>query len=104
MGIETGSFLASLYLYDYKVDLISNVINRAIKFKSSSRFIDSKCNLNDSGLFCKSFHGIYPNELLRATFHDLDITVVDGIHNIHLSSILSCSYAKHKSYHFCIRF
>lgn len=94
--------MASLYLYYYEADLISNVINRAIKCKSSSRFIDSKCNLNDSRLFPKPFHEIYPNELLHATFHDLYITAVDGIHNKHLLSILNCSYARHKSYHFCI--
>ena len=55
-----------------------------------------ECNLDDSGAFPKSFHGIYTNKVLQATSLDLDVTVVDGIHDMHLLFIFNCPYARPK--------
>ena len=33
-----------------------------MKFKKASRFIDTECNLNNSGEMSESFHVIYPNK------------------------------------------
>ena len=92
MGIYPAPFWANLYLYDYEVSFISNLIKthklRAIKFKNASRFFRDERNSNDSGWFSKYFHVTFPNKLglkhehneLQAAFLDLDISVVDGIY------------------------
>lgn len=95
MGTGPVPFWANLDLYDYKSDFIFNLIKnfqpdkpRVIKFKNPFQFIDEDCNVNNFGMFSKSFHVTCPNELLlkssqyglHATFRDLDIIVLEGIY------------------------
>ena len=77
----------NLYMYDYEVDVISRLgktdKRRAVKFKNAFRLIADKYNLNDSGVFLKSFHGIYLNEFqLKCEPH--------GVHTTFLDLIITC--------------
>ena len=91
MGIDPAPFWANLYLYYYEHKFISNLMRtdkrRARRFINACRFIDDECNINDFGEFARSFHEIYPEELLlkcehqgtQATFLDLFIQIVNDI-------------------------
>ena len=60
---------------------------QARHFHSTKRFIDDLCAINDGNLFQSVYKDIYPDELelkvehtgTRASFLNLDISIVDGI-------------------------
>ena len=93
MGIDPAPFWASLYLYTYEEEFITDLVKnggkeskiRARHFHSCRRFIDDLCALNDGGEFGRSHSQIYPHELElkeehygdHATILNLDVTIED---------------------------
>jgi len=91
MGIDPAPFWANLYLYHYENIFMMKLIRtdryKGFKFKSTFRFIDDACAINDNDAFKTSHNEIYPPELelkcehsgFHATFLELDITIVNNI-------------------------
>ena len=90
MGIDPAPFWANLFLYSYEEKYVNGLVKnnqkvKAMKFHSTSRFIDDLCAINDGGEFGNVFHNIYPDSLElkvehsgnHATFLNLDITIIE---------------------------
>ena len=92
MGSDPAPFFANLFLYVHESKFVKNLLKtdpvRARKFRHMFRFIDDLIAMNDCGEFLRSFHEIYPQEMVlkrentndtEANYLEMGLQVVSNI-------------------------